>query len=149
MENYQIIDISQESPLLDALISLELKLWPDHDFPELKEDTLKIMGDKNRFFGMLCDDKLIAFIQVSMKTDYVNGTDSSPVGYLEGIFVSDSYRRKGIGKILVGYAADFFRKAGIREMASDVLIDNNGSHRFHQHVGFEETERVVFYRMKL
>jgi aminoglycoside 6'-N-acetyltransferase I len=149
MENYQIIDINQESSFLDSLVSLELKLWPDHVFSELKEDTLKLMSTNNRFFGVLCDNSLIAFIQVSVKTDYVNGTDSSPVGYLEGIFVSDSYRMNGIGKKLVRYAADFFRKIGIREMASDVLSENTGSHRFHKHVGFEETERVVFYRMKL
>lgn len=34
-------------------------------------------------------------------------------------------------------------------MASDALLDNAGSHAFHEAVGFEETERVVYFRKSL
>ncbi|MDB5495666.1 MAG: aminoglycoside acetyltransferase [Phenylobacterium sp.] len=31
-------------------------------------------------------------------------------------------------------------------MASDALLDNRESHAFHSAVGFEEAERVVYFR---
>ncbi len=36
-----------------------------------------------------------------MRTDYVEGTESSPVGYLEGIFVKEEYRKNGYAKELL------------------------------------------------
>ena len=46
------------------------------------------------------DDQIPAgFAQCQLRHDYVEGTDSSPVGYLEGIFVTERYRHKGIAPI--------------------------------------------------
>ena len=35
------------------------------------------------------------------------------------------------------------------ELASDALIDNAVSHGMHRRLGFEETERVVYFRKDL
>lgn len=37
---------------------------------------------------------LIGFAQCQLRCDYVEGTKTTPVGYLEGIFIKDGYRRK-------------------------------------------------------
>jgi aminoglycoside 6'-N-acetyltransferase I len=37
----------------------------------------------------------------------------------------------------------------LRELASDALLDNNGSHAMHEALGFTETERVVYFRKAL
>jgi aminoglycoside 6'-N-acetyltransferase I len=34
-------------------------------------------------------------------------------------------------------------------LASDALLDNGASHAMHRALGFEETERVVFFRKPL
>ena len=43
----------------------------------------------------------VGFAQCGLRRDYVEGTESSPVGYLEGIFVKESYRSKGCAKELL------------------------------------------------
>jgi aminoglycoside 6'-N-acetyltransferase I len=35
---------------------------------------------------------------------------------------------------------------GCSEFASDTLLDNVESHKFHAALGFQETERVVYFR---
>ncbi|KJT50368.1 Aminoglycoside 6'-N-acetyltransferase, partial [Salmonella enterica subsp. enterica serovar Heidelberg str. RI-11-013343] len=37
---------------------------------------------------------------------------------------------------------------GCREMASDTTPENTISQKVHQALGFEETERVIFYRKR-
>jgi aminoglycoside 6'-N-acetyltransferase I len=41
------------------------------------------------------------------------------------------------------------RDQGCREFASDALLDNSGSLAAHAACGFEETERVVYFRKRL
>lgn len=41
------------------------------------------------------------FAQCQLRHDYVEGTDSSPVGYLEGIFVKQEHRKQGYAKELL------------------------------------------------
>ena len=78
-----------------------------------------------------------------------NGTDTSPVAFLEGIYVEPRLRRKGIGAALVAAVCAWARRMGCRELASDALLENEGSHAVHRALGFEETERVVFFRKAL
>lgn len=40
------------------------------------------------------EDIPIGFAQCQLRCDYVEGTKTTPVGYLEGIFIKDGYRRK-------------------------------------------------------
>ena len=46
-------------------------------------------------------------------------------------------------------ACDWARHAGCREIASDAVLENSISHAVRRALGFEETERVVFFRRKL
>lgn len=43
--------------------------------------------------NLACD-----FANVSLRYDYFGGTDFSPVGYLEGIFVKEAFRKIAYGK---------------------------------------------------
>ena len=87
--------------------------------------------------------------EASLRTDYVNGTESSPVGFLEGLYVVPQARRRGVAAALVASVCDWTRRAGCRELASDAVLENSISHVVHQALGFEETERAVFFRRKL
>lgn len=141
-----ILEIKYGSIYFDDLIKQELLLWPDNEFNDLYSET-KVSNDY--FYGAIVDDKLIGFIQIAIRNEYVNGTSTSPVGFIEAIYVLEEYREKGYGRRLVEFAFDFVRNKGCKEIASDALIDNYGSHDFHKRVGFKETERVIFYLKKL
>jgi aminoglycoside 6'-N-acetyltransferase I len=44
---------------------------------------------------------------------------------------------------------EFLIARGFRELGSDALIENHGSHAAHRGWGFSETERVVYFRKPL
>ena len=89
------------------------------------------------------------FAQCQLRHDYVEGTDSSPVGYLEGIFVEESHRHRGLAKKLLTACEEWAREQGCREFASDCELDNTGSLAFHLSMGFAEANRIICLTKKL
>ncbi len=51
--------------------------------------------------------------------------------------------------MLVKAVIEWGRGQGCRELASDSLVANGDAHAVHRALGFEETERVVYFRMAL
>ena len=100
-------------------------------------------------FVAVLDERVTGFAEVSLRSDYVNGCETSPVAFLEGIYVRPEHRRRGIGRALVAAVEQWGRERGCSELGSDALLDNHMSHRFHGGAGFEETERVVYFRKPL
>ena len=92
---------------------------------------------------------LRGFAEAGLRRDHVNGCDTTPVAFLEGIFVRAEHRGCGIGRRLLQAARAWARETGCSELGSDAELANTASHAFHAAVGFEETERVVFFRMRL
>ena len=71
---------------LDALATLAALLWDSHSVPELrKEFAAVIEGGDGAFFLKTHGGAPVGFAQCQLRRDYVEGTRSSPVGYLEGI----------------------------------------------------------------
>ena len=68
---------------------------------------------------------------------------------MEGIYVDPQIRRQGVARALVDAVEEWGRKIGCREFASDALLENTSSHSMHRGLGFEETERVVYFRKQL
>ena len=87
-----------------------------------------------------------AFAEASLRHDHVNGCDSSPVAFLEGVFVHSDHQGAGIGRALLTSVQAWAKKQGCSELASDANLNNVASHAFHRAFGFDETERVVFFR---
>ena len=80
----------------EILASLAIQMWQDNNPDELAEEFSGLIQNKNAAcFLKYIGGKPIAFAQCQLRHDYVEGTDSSPVGYLEGIFVAEGFRRKG------------------------------------------------------
>jgi aminoglycoside 6'-N-acetyltransferase I len=71
------------------------------------------------------------------------------VGFLEGWYVVDDWRKCGVGAALVIAAENWSRLQGCREIASDALIDNTTSQTAHQALGFEIVDRCVHFRKTL
>ena len=113
-------------------------------FCEYYLETLN--NDDAEFFIKYVDNKPIGFAQCSLRVDYVEGTNSSPVGYLEGIFVDVNYRNKGYAKELLHACEKWAKDMGCKEFASDCELDNIDSFKFHMAMGFDEANRIICFR---
>jgi aminoglycoside 6'-N-acetyltransferase I len=121
-------------------------LWPETDMSLLRREIQKyfLEGDSRAFVGEVGGIPA-GFVEVSMR-DYAPGCTSSPVPYIEGLWVAPAVRQSGIARKLVTYVEDLVRDEGHRELASDVLSDNLVSQNVHEAMSFRETARVVHYR---
>ena len=76
-----------DGPVLAALARL---LWPEHAEEELREEFEQYVADDNAAcFLAMRGDEPVGFAHCQLRHDYVEGTKSSPVGYLEGIYVAE------------------------------------------------------------
>ncbi len=127
-------------------------LWPEMTEEENLHETEAMMTATPRFFvrvAMNREDKPVGFVEATLRSDYVNGCATSPVAFLEGIYVEPRVRRRGVARALVNAVEAWGRARGCREFASDALLENASSHSMHAGLGFEETERVVYFRKDL
>lgn len=135
-----------ETSDLSVVTDLALKLWPGHDRIELMAEMEELLKKEDAAF-FLAGER--GFAQCQLRYDYVEGTESSPVGYLEGIYVEDSCRRRGFAKELLAACETWAREQGCREFASDCELTNTQSLRFHLGLGFEEANRIICFTKKL
>ncbi len=132
------------------LAEMAVQMWDSHTVDELAtEFTETITSGKAVFFIKYADGVPVGFAQCSLRTDYVEGTDSSPVGYLEGIFVKAEYRNKGYAKELLLACEKWAKDMGCNEFASDCELDNIGSFKFHMAMGFDEANRIICFKKNL
>ncbi len=132
------------------LAELAVKMWHNHSTEDLKAEFLEIVSSKDAVCFIKYSDNLpIGFAQCQLRRDYVEGTHSSPVGYLEGIFIKEEYRKKGYAKDLLHKCELWAKEKGCVEFASDCELDNTSSFNFHMAMGFEEANRVICFRKEL
>jgi aminoglycoside 6'-N-acetyltransferase I len=91
---------------------------------------------------------LAGFVEIGARA-YADGCYTTPIAFLEGWFVDEDVRRRGVGAALVRAGEEWARQHGYRELASDALLSNTTSHGAHASLGFTEVERVVRYRKDL
>ena len=133
-----------------AWLALRSALWPDVSEAEQLSgmaDTLA-RGHYVRLAVTACGSA-VGLVEASKRVDYVNGTSSSPVAFLEGLYVVPTSRRQGVARVLVESVVQWALAEGCSELASDSLLDNSAAHAAHRALGFEETERVVYFRRGL
>ena len=94
-------------------------------------------------------EKPIGFAQCQLRHDYVEGCETSPVGFLEGVYVDDAHRRSGVARALLSACENWAKSVGCTEFASDCEIDNLDSLAWHLKNGFDETGRTIWFAKKL
>jgi len=138
---------------LDEWVGLRSALWPEGSPTTLRDEAVELLraGESQCavFLGRSDDGQVVGFAEARMRRDPVNGCDTSPVAFLEGIYVVPACRRQGLARSLCAAVEDWGRSHGCVEFGSDALIDNQASHAFHAALGFEERERVVYFRKPL
>lgn len=135
---------------LDQWVQLRFALWPDEDQAIMARDAPVLLADPDRLVLVARDGAALAgFAEASLRRDYVNGCATSPVAFVEGLYVVPQNRRQGVARALVAGIEEWARRQGLSELASDALLENGASHAMHEALGLRETERVVYFRKAL
>ena len=135
---------------LPILAELACRLWSDNTVEEMGSGLSGLLGRQDAAFFLAYDgETAIGFAQCQLRHDSVEGTDSSPVGYLEGIYVAEGSRKQGIARELLFACESWAKKKGCTEFASDCELNNVQSLQFHLNVGFEEANRIICFTKKL
>ena len=135
---------------LVSAAELAALLWPEAGKEELEREFRDLLEDGECALFLASEgDRDVGFAQCQLRHDYVEGTDSSPVGYLEGVYVAEGYRRNGYAAALLHACEQWAKEKGCTEFASDCELDNAESLRFHRAVGFTEANRIICFQKKL
>ncbi len=133
-----------------TLAHMAVMMWQDSSISELEEDFKQIINNDNAIvFIKFADKKPIGFAQCQLRFDYIEGTQTSPVGYLEGIFVLEQYRNNGYAKKLLKACEQWAKEKNCSEFASDCELDNYNSYKFHMAAGFTEANRIICFKKGL
>jgi len=130
---------------------LRKMLWDESSEAEHKAEMMDIYEHTETQLVLVAEvgeDLLGGFLEASIRP-FVEDCHSDHVGYLEGWFVEEKYRRYGIGRQLVSEAEKWAKRKGATEMASDAEIGNEMSLKAHQNLGYQETSRLVHLRKDL
>ena len=142
-----ILRAKQEQLVQAAVLAAEL--WPDNTPEGLRAELEQLSPSEGAVFLAVEDGVAAGFAQCQLRHDYVEGTRSSPVGYLEGIYVRKDFRSRGLARALLSACEDWARERGCLEFASDCAVDNGVSIAFHRSAGFDEANRIVCFTKRL
>jgi aminoglycoside 6'-N-acetyltransferase I len=125
-------------------------LWEDCPDDQQVREMEEILGSDTEevHFAERSSGGLCGFLEAALRSR-ADGCDSTPVGYIEGWYVDEDVRRRGIGRALVEAAEAWARSRGCRQMASDAELWNTVSHQAHGAIGYDETARLVLFKKDL
>ncbi|MDR2871355.1 MAG: GNAT family N-acetyltransferase [Xanthomonadaceae bacterium] len=155
--------VIESSVLFDQPRWLELRrsLWPTAERATLLAEMKEQLAHPERYAPFLAyaiaDDgrrSAIGFAEASLRYEYVNGArhlqaPDIPAAFLEGLYVVPTHRHAGVARQLVRAVIRWARSHGCHELLSDVMLENISGQKVHEALGFEETERVVFFRQDI
>lgn len=112
------------------------ELWPyeteDYDF----SDEQVFVWDKEGELG--------GFVTVSLRP-WSPGCTSEPCPHIEGWFVQEDLRGRGVGRALMQAVEAWCKEEGFTELASDVELHNTDSIDAHKKLGFKETRTLQYF----
>lgn len=136
----------------EGWLTLRSALWPDGSREENLREMRSFLEQPERFCQFVAYSEArvaIGLVEAAVRFDHVNGTEGSPVAFLEGIYVVPACRSQGVAAKLVARVEEWAVAHGCSELASDAPLDNRPSHAVHRALGFRETERVVYFSKRL
>jgi aminoglycoside 6'-N-acetyltransferase I len=128
------------------------RLWPSDPGEHAGEIAAFFAGARGNPAEVLLafDDNgaAIGFAEASIRP-YAEECYSGRIAFLEGWFVEEGHRRRGVGAALVAAVEQWGRDQGCTELASDTGLDNIPSAAAHRAVGFTEVGQIRCFRKPL
>jgi len=115
-------------------------------FPGLDIDTNlfkkrllnKVRNDPNSVKVAELDSEIIGYVFLEIK----KGT-TGPIGYINHVFVSEPYRKSGLGTMFMQIAEDYLKSRGIKRVRVTVTKTNKVSLKFCKKNGYTEKRLIL------
>ncbi len=120
----------------------------DGKFHEREMRQISASGDWFCYFLMSETDQTVGFAELSSR-NIVDGCLSSPVAYLEGLYLKKEYRGMGLGREAIKIIKNWCKERGFTELGVDTELTNLKAQRFFNAVGFQKTYRIVQFRTRI
>lgn len=112
-------------------------------------DTV-LSGSVNRGVAGITNKRKQIFGLVELSSRNIVGAClSSPLAYLEGLYLHEEYRGSGLGKEAMRVIMNWWKEKGYTELATDSELTNINAQNYFKAIGFQETYRVVEFCIKV
>lgn len=120
----------------------------DDEFHEKEMEQIFFREDWFCYFLSDESNKMLGLVELSSR-NIADGCLSSPVAYLEGLYLKKEHRGRGLGKEAVRIILTWCKEKGFTELATDSELTNINAQQFFKAIGFQETYRVVEFCTKV
>lgn len=138
-----------------ALARLMLTLWPDEGRAAFAKKSVKALrlhvngGPRGVLLAAVSDDgDVIGFVSAGVRK-WSEAGGPSPIPHVEGWFVDEAWRRRGVGRALLAAVETWAKAKGFTHVSSDTWAHNQLSVDAHERSGYRVTERIVYFLKKL
>lgn len=114
----------------------------DDEFHEKEMQQIFVREDWFCYFITDKSNQILGLVELSSR-NIADGCLSSPVAYLEGLYLKREYRGRGLGKETMKVILNWCKEKGYTELATDSELLNLNAQKFFKALGFKETCRVV------
>lgn len=106
------------------------------------EHIMQQLDEDHRLFIVTEHDRLAGYV-------YVEGDPEFKEGSIEYIAVSENFRRRGYGRVLLGQALFYLlHNVRLEEISLCVELGNGGAIELYRSVGFKTVHKLVAYALK-
>ena len=118
---------------------------------EFHEKEMKQIFDSSDWFCyfLINEDKKILGLAELSSRNIVDGCLSSPVAYLEGLYLKKECRGMGLGRKAIEIIKNWCKEKGFTELGMDTELTNLEAQKFFKTVGLQETYRIVQFRARI
>jgi ribosomal protein S18 acetylase RimI-like enzyme len=124
-----------ESLLIPFIISFWRAHHAETDAANAREDIAAWTAENHDLFVIMHSDKPVGFLHLNMR--------GSTVCWIEDIFVSADYRRRGIASEAIGLAENLLKERGVKGVSMDVVPDNLPALRLYHRLGYDRLSIIT------
>ena len=135
---------------LPVLTELVLERYPHYAADKTYFDLgMSMVSAESVFFLAFAEEVPVGYAQCQLRHDVVEGTETSPVGYLEGIYVKGEHRVQGHASRLMEACEKWAKDEGCIEFAGNCEAHDEDGYKFYTKLGFKEVKRIVCFAKSL
>lgn len=111
-----------------------------------EEYFYEIVMEKTNYLSK--DEKVIGYVLCFLKDKSIVYKESK-VGYIDGVYVDEVYRGRGLGKLLMSHAEEFCKSKDVFNISLSSKVKNTKAIRLYKELGFVEQDVKMFKRINL